>query len=542
MKKSSVAVFLGLSALTIYALSALYIPLLGSYFFADDTQAIWFAASKSVRQIFFDPDSYRGLSGSNFTPMVGVTFKIDWLLFKLDPWGYTVHNLISVVLAGTGLFLFLRLYTDTLTSFAAFVMYLLNPLVFSVYSWCSSRHYIEGLFFALLALYFHGKADRKGNISFLSGILYLVASLYKEVYVVLPALAFLITQGTAIQKVKRTLPMWGCLLVYSIWRFWMLGGIGGYPFGDALNLQTAAAGVLRLAELFPRHLFGSFSLFFWGFILIVLLTLSRKKILFAVLVSPVLLLPIIQVTGLIDSSYTWARYMLHITIFMICMAALWVDEGVKKGIWMKVSVCVLMVAVLSAFVMKDHEVKRTIVHGRAVSASTGREFMYSGAPYIHAREVPWFYDGLLVLNEYFFQREITTMIIPEPRYQKYLSDERVRDILSKGYQLESPPDGNLKRGSITGKIQVRDYLVTWDLGPRQEGTYLILRGRHEGLYDFVQHVPRNGLHHFGKYYPDDRHEVFSLRVVYQSPEGWEAISDEHRFALPGNTTITLNHR
>ncbi|MDQ7788272.1 MAG: hypothetical protein RDU01_11775 [Thermodesulfovibrionales bacterium] len=542
MKKSSVAVFLGLSVLALYALSALYIPLLGSYFFADDTQAIWFAASKSAGQIFFDPDNYRGLSGSNFTPMVGVTFKIDWLLFKLDPWGYTVHSLIAVLLAGTGLFLFLRLYTDTLTSFTAFVMYLLNPLVLSVYGWCSSRHYIEGLFFALLALYFHGKADRKGNISFLSGILYLVASLYKEVYVILPALAFLITQGTAIQKVKRTLPMWGCLLVYSIWRFRMLGGIGGYPFGDALNLQTAAAGVYRLAEFLPRHLFGAYSLLFWGIVLIMLLTLSRKKVLFVVIVFPVLLIPIVQVTGLIDSSYAWARYMLHITIFMICMASLWLGEVAKKSIWIRVPAYLLMVAVMGVFVMKGYQVKNTILNERAISLSTAREFMYSDAPYIHAKEVPWFYDGLLVLNKYFFQREIKTMIIPEPRYQKYLSDERMRDILSNGYRLDNPPDGSLRKEFISGQVHTRKYLVTWDLGPRQEGVYLILRGRHEGMYDFVHHVPRNGLHHFGKYYPDDRHEVFYLRVVYQSPEGWEAISDEYRFTVPGNATITLNHK
>ncbi|MFZ5906066.1 MAG: hypothetical protein ACOYVJ_01475 [Nitrospirota bacterium] len=540
MKKSTIALSATLAVLAVYALSVLYAPLLGSYFFADDTQAIWFAASKSLGQMFFDPDAYRGLSGSNFTPMVGVTFKIDWLLSGLDPRGYTLHNLLSVLLAGVALFLFLRLYTDALTSFGASVLYLLNPLVFSVYSWCSSRHYLEGLAFALFALYLQGKAEREGRVSLPAGGLYLIASLYKEVYVVLPALAFLITRGGFPERLKRTLPMWVCLLVYIVWRFQMLGGIGGYPLGEALTIRTAAAGLLRLAEFFPLHLFGSFSLLFWAVAVLMLCTLGRTRILFGVLALPVLLLPVVQVTGLIDPSYPWARYMLHISIFMLCMVSVWVYGMPDRSIWIRVPVYFLVTAMMGAFLVRDHAVKNTVIRERTISRTAAGEFMHSGAPYIHAKEVPWFYDGLFVLNKYFFGKEIPTMIIPEPRYQKYLSDERVKDILSKGYRLESPPDGSLKQGVLAGQIRTGGYRVEWDLGPWKDGSYLILRGRHEGLYDFVHTVTRQGFHHFGQYYPDGSPEVFFLRVVYRSPEGWEAVSDEYRFSVPGNTTITLN--
>ena len=541
MKKSTLASYIIVSLLCLYALGAFYIPLLGSYFYADDTQCLWFAATKSIDEMFFSPDDYRVLSGNSFTPMVGITFKVDWLLFGMNPKGYYVHNLIAVLLTGIALFAFLKIYTDTATALFGFLLYLLNPLVLSVFSWCSSRHYLEGMFFALLSLYLHVKANRAERVSVMSGGFYLLSSLYKELYVALPAIAVIISRGPLTQRIRNTAHLWGILFLYIAWRFWMLGGIGGYPLEESFSMTSLMKGIYNILKFSPHHFLGSFSVVYWLIIPLMLLTSDRKNILHATLIFLIFLLPLVQVSWLIDSYYLWARYIVHISIFMIFLMTVWAGQIMKTGAWKKAAMLIFLFALAGMFIVRDYNLKKYIIIEREISARTAREYIYSGKPYIDAKTVMWFYEGLDVLYEYLYNRKIPTKIVPPPPYVKYLSQERLNDIESTGYKIDKNLiNAELKHDVITGSMRIDGYRITWDLGPFEEGTYIILRGKYKGLFNAIHKVNRKGMHHFGKYFPLNRPDIFSIRVLYQSPGGWEAITDEYRVKIPGDRTINFN--
>ena len=63
-----------------------YYPLLGAWFLGDDTQWMWFSAVNPLWKIFFDSDTYLYINDANFTPMLGLSFKIDWNLFHMNQW------------------------------------------------------------------------------------------------------------------------------------------------------------------------------------------------------------------------------------------------------------------------------------------------------------------------------------------------------------------------------------------------------------------------------------------------------------------------
>lgn len=567
MKKSILVSEVLLFILAFYALWTFYIPLLNNYFISDDYQCIWFGATKSIYQIFFSPENYRALSGSNFTPMVGVSFKIDWLLFGIHPTGYFIHNLIALLMTGLALFLLMRLYTNNLSAFIGIILFLFNPVVLSVYGWCSTRHYMTGMFFALLSLYFHVKADRddktsippenpstspllkvgttrnrggKGGLLILSGVFYLLSSLYKEVYVLLPAIAFFISRGSILQRMKKTLPMWIGLIIYSIWRFYMLGGIGGYPTGDALGIKSLTAGIYRIVEITSSHLFGPFHILFWIIILIMFITMNKKRRIFGIgIILIILLMPILPVTSLLNWQFSWARYVLHISVFLIFVSILWGSEILEQRGWKSIAVVPILIIVIALFVNRDNELEAVIYKEGIISRKTADEFLYSGKEYMKSEQDTWFYDGLRDINEYFYGRKINIKIIPEKERINYISEERRLEILSQGYDLGAYRGKELRKNTIKGKISIDGYRIQWELGPYKTGNYLVIRGRYSGLYNYITSVNNSGKYLFGRYYPDGRPEVFYLKVVYQSPEGWEGITDEYRIEIPGNSMINL---
>lgn len=519
-----------------YAIGAFYVPLLNSFFTADDISWVYFSATKSIGQIFFIPEQYRAINGSNFTPMLGLSYKIDWLLFGMNPKGYFVHNLIAGLFAGAAFFFLVRYYSNTFTGFAGVVLFLLNPLTLSVFSWSAARHYTEGMFFALVSFYLYARKAETGRAPVLSAVFYLLSALCKETYVVLPAVLFLITKGSIAQRVRNTLLFWIALVIYFLWRLWMLQSMGGYQTFMPVDLKS---GLFRLIEFMPQHLFGSYRMLFWVIAIFIFLMMSKKirAVLLAV-IAGILLMPIVPVSSLFDIQYTWARYVFHLTVFMIFIGVLWGRENLKQNGWKRASVVIVLITAITLFVIRDNELKTTLYKDSENSRKTTEAFLYSDKKFISAEQPAWFYDGLRDINEYLYGKKIDTMIIPEEKLIKYISEKRRLDILSDGNDIASKA-GEFRKNIIKGKLALNGYRIKWKLGPYKEGNYFIIRGRFPGLYNYVSPVKDRGGYLFGEYYPDGRPEVFYLKVVYQSPEGWEGISDEYRIEIPGNTEIKL---
>ena len=241
-----------------------YVPLLNSYFASDDTEWIWFAATKSIYQILFSPENYRAINSSNFTPLLGLSFKADWKLFGMNPAGYNVHNLISLVAAGGAFFVFMRLFCSSFVALLGLILFFLNPIVMSVYSWSSTRQYVEGMICALVSLTLYVKTDREAKVSVMSGFFCLLSVLYKEVYIVLPFVALVISKATLTRRFRSIAPMFFAIMLYIPWRLWILGGVGGYPFIDGFSPKVILYGISKLFTIMPAHFFGTYTFLFWA--------------------------------------------------------------------------------------------------------------------------------------------------------------------------------------------------------------------------------------------------------------------------------------
>lgn len=514
-----------------------YDPLLDSYFFSDDIPWIWFSATKSVAQIFFSPEHSRAISGSNFTPMLGLSYKIDWLLFKMDPQGYALHNLFAVLLSGAAFFSLLRHYSNSSAGLAGLVLFTLSPVTLSVFSWSATRHYSEGLFFALITVHLYLKKSTTGRSSVPGAVFYLVAALFKEIYVVLPAILFFVTKGSIGRRMRNTAHFWAVFVIYFFWRFWMLRGMGGYQSFRPLDFK---AGLYRIIEFLPQHLLGPFHLLFWALAIIMFLTVKRKTgTLVPVIIIGILLVPVVPVGSLIGLDYTWARYVFHISVFLIFAGVLWGNECLdQKGPKRAVAVIVLT-SVMALFAVRDAGIKNFVHQERDVSGRTAMEFISSGAQFMAPVQLPYFYNWLADIYEYLYGKKIMTKVLPEKALLKYISQNRRAEIVSSGLALEVYDDRAFRRGLLEGHVQMQGYRIKWKLGPYPRGRYYLLNGRYSGLYTSMTEVKSEGDYLFGKNYPDQRLEVYYMKALYQSPEGWEVISDEFKLEIPQKVRIDI---
>ena len=538
----------------LFAAVAFYIPLCGNSFYGDDTQVIWFAATKTTGEIFFSPENYRALSGAFFQPMLGLSFKIDWLLSGLDPKGYYIHNLLSVLFTAAAIYIFLKLYTGALPALAGSVLFLLSPVTISLFSYSTNRHYVEGMFFAILTLYFYVKNNRGEKTNHLSsssgnggrwGLLilsagsFLFSALSKEVYVLLPAIAFLISGGNIAKRFRSTFHLWVILCLYFIWRVLMIGGIGGYPFDDLLTVRKITAGIYNLLANMPQFLFGHYSFIFWIILSAMIITAQRRNLVKTGMIVIVLLLPVLPVLTMLALDHAIARYVFHLSVFLIFTGIVWGSETMKQRGWKRILAVSMLITVSAFFVIEDNGLKQRLSRDSIAWKKTTEEFLYSGREYVKARQPAWFYEGLGDIHEYSYGKKIRTKIVPEDNLIRYMSEERRKEIQSAGYNVAVKNGIEIRKDVIHGTIRLDAYTMQWDFKPYTTGRYLILKGRFSGLYDYMTPVKKKGRYLFGKYYPDSRPDLFFMRVVYQSTEGWEGISDEYRVEVPGTYSIEL---
>jgi hypothetical protein len=476
---------------------------------------------------------------SNFTPMLGASFKIDWMLFKMNPSGYSLHSIISLLAAAAAFYLFLRLYMDWKPACVGVLLFLFIPITFTVTSWFSTRHYLEGLFWALLSLYFFVRSDRRGSPSLWAGLFYLLASLNKEVYVVLPAVAFFISRGGFFEGLKRTSPLWLAMAVYAIWRVWIMGGIGGYPSNQLIISGEVLPHIPRAVELFSFHWFGGYHIMYFILVFFLVLSLRERKMIFILLI---LFLPLLPVVNIIKEGHYYGRYFLHISVFLTGALCLFVNRAILKGgRLLKGSVFLLVLIILSLSVRQDILLMNRIGIERLEAQETARAFIQSGQKFMRPEQPSWFYEGLRMIERDFFGREITTLIVPPDRFLKYADLHRLEEIGKAGIDIPYNEIARWKEefreGPLTIRMNLNNYRLTWIFGPEKDGVYRVLRGPVSGLYYNHSDLRSEGSFMFGKRKRGTDLEEVYIRILYRTGGGEEIVSPEFLLEIPGNRTI-----
>jgi hypothetical protein len=529
--------FLFLSILS--ALTLFYLPMMKNWFFSDDIHWIWSSATVRFKEIFFVPERYRAMA-SNFTPMLGASFKIDWTLFKMNPEGYFLHSMFSLLATTVVFYLFLRLYASRTSALAGVLLFLLSPFTLVVASWFSTRHYLEGLFWALLSLFFFVTAERKEQSSFSAGLFYLFSSLNKEVYVVLPAVAFILATGYIRKRLKHTLPLWLGLILYAVWRVWMMKGLGGYPSNQQLDLGVVLPLLYKTLRFFSLQWFGDYAHLF-SLLLVAgfLLSLRNLKALFVFLI---LCIPILPVTNILDTSYSTGRYFFHLSVFLIFVACLLTERQsmkrtmVYRGLLFST---LLLVAVVS--VNQDIRISSLIRSERLRARESALVFIGSQKSYIPSEQPSWFYESLRKIHREFFGKDITTRLVPPEPFLPYADPARLREIKEAGvdipYDRLLASQEKFRKGPLTVTLTLDDYKLTWDFGPDKRISYIVLRGQASGLYYNQSVLRATGSITLSKMNKDSAPDVVYLRILYPSEKGEEVVSPEFELRIPGRKKI-----
>ena len=255
-----------------------------SFWRADDPALLLHALQSPGLAAFVDPADWRRLSPNNLTPWVTLSFKLDLALAGLRPAAFYLHQLLSAGLVALAAYALGRQALPPAWALAVVVLGLAGAPTDAVTTLLMTRHYVEGLLFALLSLLAFLRARAEDRRAARAGwacagaAFYALACSAKEVYVPLvlvlaclpaarpsPAAA---RPATHASRFLLLLPWVLVALGYVAWRRAMLGdAVGGYGGAQPLLSFGSAAAMAQAVARFPAVLFGPA----WGAVLLVAL-------------------------------------------------------------------------------------------------------------------------------------------------------------------------------------------------------------------------------------------------------------------------------
>lgn len=230
---------------------------LTGWFIFDDPRALFYS-TRPLTEIFFS----RMYASSYYTPLLALTLRPDALIFGLNPVMYHVHNAVLVIGVSWALYLIARRRApDMFTAVAAGFVVLLSPPVLVSVFWITLRQYLYSVLFALIAVHLHLRrvaAPRPHLIETVATLLACELSfLGKEQFMTLPAVLFLLTPGALYQRLRLTYPYFAVLVVHTVLRYHVLGGMGGGPQLTEFGLGSYLATPLTALPQTATVLFGS---------------------------------------------------------------------------------------------------------------------------------------------------------------------------------------------------------------------------------------------------------------------------------------------
>ena len=238
----------------------------------DDTQALRQIFQYGSIASFIDADVYNQYSIINLFPWLLLSKEIDLLLFGPEPFWFYLHQHLSITIAGIFLFAVGRQWMETRFAFVATVLFLCGPPLAYASEQFMTRHYVEGLIFALISLYAFTRCvenfSRRNWV--VSIFFYTLAVTCKEVYVPLVLLFPFIPRGSIRVRIRLVIPIIAIAFLYVFWRMYMLVSLFG---GYAESLQIDFQFLLAIADSFlniPSLLFPDF---YWLAILLCLAVL-----------------------------------------------------------------------------------------------------------------------------------------------------------------------------------------------------------------------------------------------------------------------------
>ena len=227
----------------------------------DDPQILRQILEHGAFASFVEPGAYIQYQRGQLTPWLILSFQVDWWLFGPEPFGFYLHQLFAIALAAVLVFAVGRQWMGPELSFVAAMLFLAGSPLAYISEQLMTRHYIEGLVFALISLYLFTRClDSPSPGRWTASVIsYLLAVTCKEVYVPLVLLLPFLPRGPVRARLRLLLPFVAVAVLYVFWRMYMLDNlIGGYEGAFAVDLPQYALAVATAFLNIPRLLFPAF--------------------------------------------------------------------------------------------------------------------------------------------------------------------------------------------------------------------------------------------------------------------------------------------
>ena len=469
--------------------------------------------------LFFDRPLWHGIPARVFTPLLLFSMKVDHALFGLDGRAFYIHQLIAFALIPVMLYFFLRLWLTRAWSFAAALTAILAPPMIEIVQQLMLRHYVEGISIAfaaaILAILGFRRDDRRFTLA--SALIYLLAMSAKEVFVPLPFVLAVMPEGKLRDRLRHLIPHAVALVLYSIWRFVMLGQ-GVRPYGWTLRPNewppVLAAVPLRVLQQFIAE--GGVA----GVVMVI--ALLECIVIAAIRLRGAWLVAIIAAGAAVGPIVPLAvdmkvRFGLMSWIVAILGAA-FVSRAVPRGI----AVVLFAIVMIFAIVVNRHQwastyryMKRMSDEARVVKDLGENDFVRDPAT------PPPTMDELIALyatkgRAVYDDRRLCDGSLPANRLFTY---DNAKHMVREMPRAELDPICcSIRDMPLRADFTVEDGVFFWTLGPYTDGQYsFILR---DGFQSFdvrpklgyrLEHVP-----------------LLPLIVRYRSPQGWTTYSPELR--------------
>lgn len=553
---------------------------LNSYWLYDDLQLLKIATTHHPLQYFFVPRVWHLVTVSNFTPLLLLSFDLDAAVFGFAPHGFYFHQLVALCLAAVMLAMVLKLWVSPLFAYMGGLLFLASAPAAAASELLMIRHYVEGAFFCLLAIYLFVVGVRKDSfaLSLLSTLAYAAAISAKETYVPLALVLLLLPESRWCLRLKHAVFSLLVLAIYPLWRFWMLGGsVGGYQaplFMEGLGSELYRAFVGNFAESITMFVGTSeadvlvqplLKLILALFAIGALLTTSRRgqaRLMPAVVGAYLsLYLPIsplrpsaadfitYRFVFLISLSVAFALPASAYRVLMVCksMQANTSERPMsqvrrwRSGLWPRLIGCGLSVVLALAW-YSSHRWLSTQRNVRLrPMAAEGRFLMSEDTSYLLVKSdffpVMEYYTSIdhfrrlgslgpapdVVSGVFAHLDETQAPRLRSRRVVKFSTEaNRITDVTAEFLRERAKYLAQIRKLPFHVRLMTRSGRFNYSLGPSHGGRHFILLGYRAGIYcTVVESIPRTWT---GELVVGP--QTWYVRFGWTSPQGWTVFSPE----------------
>lgn len=479
---------------------AVYSGAIAQLWTGDDTQILKHALSHPLAAVFTVPAVWRELSWLYFTPLVDVSTRLDAALFGLAPAGWYVHHLAVMGIDAALLYLLMRGWLPRAAAALAALLFLTGPPLAEVSRQLWSRHYVEGLAWALVSLLLFRRAVPRGSgpWALAAGAAGLAAMLGKEVFAAVPLVALALPWGTLRNRLRAAIPLLLALAGYLAWRNSMVGYWGGVGRGGKSLLDPLRRAAFQLA-LFPDLVLGvwpaaGLALFALA---LVLLRPTRTQTVTILLVLGAVLAPLSVLSDPPAGRYAIVPMAALAAFLAAAVTAGWSSGGPRRWFAALLAAALLIPALAAG---------RATFGAAGAAAARGRaETLFytsdSGPGDVLYRPVEpaWYFEGLDWLRDRSGAAHGSSVVYDAVALCDRAPSTRLfaYDAASGAVRGDLPgPAAELAAACarldltlpLAADLSYRESTLTWRLGPEQGGTWAFLSGESASPLD----VPREG--------------------------------------------------